>query len=524
MKLFRHTSMDLFTPERARELKAFSKQAGEYADEEGNGADYLVDMFAEDKMLWEDFLETPSVKAHNPLIDTQGNLDVLSACFREGFNLSDAWDNVSWCDDEKLLRDFSRSGLHGLHFRLAINEQKNIRINATVGFASSLYRIDPSRFRYVISTLQGLSSLFDRYQSKTNTRALQGYRDDDANNQLREYPGSTEHARILVSGQDVADPVEFRAALQGFMFDGADPSTEMTRRLLVSKVESAFVPLVYNYGYGLKNEGVSIEDIREKASAHIDSILGFVELSPAFHSALKRQVLINLFSPFPEGLALMNATPGELQGVLNDPALLDNDDARAFQLTLSGPLGVFGASSSVPHAHRRTQIVEYFKGSPYALNFEVAIHGLLGRTDAIVPLFIDSSEGHSTFMDETLSGLRPKVFVDQDLLWHLMHRDRVKLYSDAAVLALVTHSINFVQNNQRFTVRVFFDQGERSLDLTFKGRPHLRDEVLQLLVDHQLLTKDMFEWLGFGQRELKKLGKHASNELKQLVLQDALGL
>jgi hypothetical protein len=107
---------------------------------------------------------------------------------------------------------------------------------------------------------------------------------------------------------------------------------------------------------------------------------------------------------------------------------------------------------------------------------------------------------------------------------HLLHRDRVRLYSDAAVLALVTRLISHVQAPGSRNPQKFLEADAKSLDMTFKDRPHLRDEVLQLLIDHKLLTKDMFEWLGFGHRELKKVGREAPNELKQFVLQDALGL
>ena len=221
---------------------------------------------------------------------------------------------------------------------------------------------------------------------------------------------------------------------------------------------------------------------------------------------------------------MMNATTEEIQGAFLDPALVGHPCTEAFGFTLCGPVAVFGAEASTRKADRRTQIVEYFKETPYALDFEVAIRGRMAKSEIIVDLFADKySNGHSTFMDEILCGQRPQVFIPEDLLGHLLHRDRICRYSDQAVLELVTRTLSHIRA-PGVLGRKFLAEGSRGLDLTFKDRPHLRDAVLQMLDENKLLTKDMFDWFGFGARELKVLGRRASNDLKQHVLQGALGL
>jgi hypothetical protein len=513
MKLFHRVPPRFFTSERAIEFEAFAEQAQEFAYKEGNGASYLVDMFSEDPMLWEDFLDEIKGKTDNPIIDNRGNLDFLGACVLEGIDLAKVWDNVCWSHQQNLQGDFSQSGLHGLHFRMNISNPKD-RITCTLGLAFALYEVSPGSFRACHNPVQALLALAH------NRSVVSSYFNDSRHWSVY----SAENTRLLMEGAQSASPEAFHAALDQYLQMDAKQLSGWSPSSQALKIEKALIPLVYNYGYRLKAAGVSNEDILQKASANIDALLKFVDLSQPFQKALTRQILINLFSPFPDGLEMMDAKPEELQGVSLDPVLVDDPASEGFRYTLSGPVAVFGADQSTKKDERRTQILEYFKDSPDEIDFEVAIHGRMAKSAIIVDLFADQAGGHSVFMDEVLSGQRPPVYMDDAFLGHLMHRDRVKLYSDQAVLSLAASSIDYLKDNARFSRSVFMGQGSKSLDLTFKERPHLRDKVLQLLVDKELLTPDVFDWFGFGQRELKIVGHQAPKELKQHVLHDALGL
>jgi hypothetical protein len=513
MKLFRRVPLSFFTPERADELMEFAEKAQLFAAKEGNGASYLVDMFSGDEVMWDELLQESWVKQHNPLTDAKGNLDMLAATIREGgMSLRDVWDNVCWTHYQNFQKDLSRTGFHGLHFRLGINEAID-RVELVKTIAVMLYKLNPASFCSSLNALQGLSLLVDSGEVQKSYSTFTGL----------SKTVSLDDINLLLAGAQGANGDEYQIALQKVL--RGNVSAQMGARThLMFMIENAFVPLVYNYGYLLKSKGLSNEDVLDKASANIDALLDVLDLEAAVQSALKRQVLINLFSAFPDGLEMMSATPDELQGAFIDPVLIDHQCTRAFGYTLCGPVAVFGADQSAKKGDCRTQIVDFLSDTPYALDFELAIQGRLAKSSIIVDLFSAYCNGHSTFMDETLSGQRPEVFICEELFFHLMHRDRVKLYSDQAVLSLFVRSINFLKDNQRFSGRVFLDQGSRSLDVTFKERPHLRDDVLQLLVDNEFVTKDMFEWLGFGHRELKKLAGKAPNEVKQFVLQDQLGL
>jgi hypothetical protein len=513
MKLFRRVPLSFFTPERADELEEFAEKAQLFAAQEGEDANYLVDLLTGDEVLWDEFLQEPWVRERNPITDARGSLDMLVAFIAEDcLGLREAWDNVSWARYQEFQKDLSRSGLHGLHFRLGINEAID-RVEHTKTLALTLYKMNKESFCNTFNALHGLSLFEGCREVEASYSTLRGM----------SKAASMEDIHLLLSGAQGVKPDDYRAALKNVLF-GKVLETDRVQTHVIFQVENAFVPLVYNYGYLLKSKGESVEDIRNKASANIDALLGFLKLEPPVKSAIKRQVLINLFSPFPEGLELMHATTEEMQGAFLDPVLKGHPCTAGFGYTLCGPVAVFGAEVSARKAERRTQIVDYFKETSYPIDFEVAIRGRLSSSEIIVDLFSAYCNGHSLFMDQTLSGQLPEVFIQEDLMSHLLHRDRVRLYSDAAVLALVTRLISHVQAPGSRNPQKFLEADAKSLDLTFKDRPHLRDEVLQLLIDHKCLTKDMFEWLGFGHRELKKVGREAPNELKQFVLQDALGL
>ena len=514
MKLFRRVPPNFFTPEREDELTEFAEKAQLFAaEQEGDRVNYLVDMFSDNEVMWDVFLQESWVIKHNPLTDSRGNLDMLAAFIAEGGNhLRDTWDNVCWARYSDFQNDLARSGLHGLHFRIGINDAMD-RVEHTKTLAFMLFKLNPTSFMNNLNALQGLSSLVECRE------LAEGY----LTNIRLSKAVSMEDVKLLIAGAQGANPDDYRLALTKMLYGNNTP-VEKVRTHLIFDIENALVPLVYNYGYLLKSKGVSVEEIKDKASANIDALLAFLTLETPAQAAIKRQILINLFSPFPEGLEMMNATTEEIQGAFLDPALVGHPCTEAFGFTLCGPVAVFGAEASTRKADRRTQIVEYFKETPYALDFEVAIRGRMAKSEIIVDLFADKySNGHSTFMDEILCGQRPQVFIPEDLLGHLLHRDRICRYSDQAVLELVTRTLSHIRA-PGVLGRKFLAEGSRGLDLTFKDRPHLRDAVLQMLDENKLLTKDMFDWFGFGARELKVLGRRASNDLKQHVLQGALGL
>jgi hypothetical protein len=516
MRLFREAPESMFTPQRAAELQAFAQKAEAFDKTLGCNSDYLVDMLSVNYSFWGKFLLENKGKGRNPLVESSGNLDVLAACVVDGVEGKLDWGKVSGSDYSNLQYDLSRCGLHSLHFRMGLNDPTD-RLHHTMALALAIYRVAEKSFRKYLNPLMGQSVLHRR-------DVLAGYIADESSGDkllIGAHSGF-----FLASGQDLTGADEFKRLLMRLLLKRNESLADVDRHSLAMKIEGAFLPLVYNYGYRLKAEGLSNEVVCQKASAHIDSLLEILAMERATHNALKRQVLINLFSAFPDGLAMLSAKPEELQGVILDPALIDSDDANFFAKTLGGPLRNFAAIDSVKPTSRCAQIITFLETSGYPLTFEVAARGSLINSRSIFELFSNSHpNGHSVFLEQTLTGEQPPLAINDSLLLYLSVPQRLALYSDPALMKIVDRTLEFFRKQQEIsTGKDLLTMGFYSIGGILKDRPHLQEAVLERLVEQSLLKPKVFDWCGFGHRELKSLGKLAPQELKSHVLESALGL
>lgn len=516
MQLFRRAPVSMFTPQRAAELQAFAQKAEVFDQDLGCNSDYLIDMLSVNYEFWSKFLKE-NTKGRNPLVNSSGNLDVLAACIEDGVELAVDWEKVSGSDYQSLEMDLASGGLHSLHFRMAVNHPSG-RTRHTMAIAGALYEIDAKSFRKYLNPLIGQSVLSHLKHVRD------GYFSDEAEGKKASSEGA-HRAFYLVSGRDRCTPDEYKDMLMVLLRERADSLDAVDRRALAMRIENAFLPLVYNYGYRLKADGLSNEEVCQKASAHIDSLLEFLAMEPEIHNALKRQVLINLFSAFPDALEMLNARPEELQGVMLDPALINSDDANLFSNTLGGPLRIFSAVESVNPTKRSAQVIAFFENSKYPLTFETAARGRLLKSRAIFELFSNSyPDGYSVFLEQSLTGAQPLFMINDALLLHLMDPSRLSLYSDPAFLKLFDLTLEYFKKHAEKPKSQNVLVGFFGIRHILKERPHLRAVVLERLVNESLLRPKVFDFCGFGHQELKVLGKLAPTELKNHVLSNALGL
>ena len=517
MQLFRRAPVSMFTPQRAAALQAFAQKAEAFDQQLGCNSDYLVDMLNVNYAFWNKFLLESKSKGRNPLVDSKGNLDVLAACIEDGLELAVDWKKVTGSDYQNLQWDLARGGLHSLHFRMGVNDPSD-RTRHTMAIAAALYEMDEKSFRKYLNPLMG-QSVLSHLKDVRNC-----YFSDEAEG--KKALGVRAHrAFFLVSGRDRYTPDEYKEMLMVLLRERDDSLDAVDRRILAMRIENAFQPLVYNYGYRLKADGLSNEEVCQKASAHIDSLLDFLAMEPEIHIALKRQVLINLFSAFPDALEMLNARPEELQGVILDPALINSDDANLFSNTLGGPLRIFSAIDSVKPTKRSAQVIAFFENSGYPLTFETAARGRLLNSRAIFELFSNSyPDGYSVFLEQSLTGAQPPLAINDALLLHLMVPARLSLYSDPAFLKLFDRTLEYFKKQKERSKSKNLLAGFYGIGQILNERTHLRAVVIERLVDESLLKPQVFDWCGFGPQELKVLGKLAPTELKNHVLSNALGL
>jgi hypothetical protein len=492
----------------------FAKKAGAFYLANGGRADTLMDMATRDIDGWSHFLFENKVRGRNPVVDIQGNLDFMAACLAEGLELSHVWSSVSHWSPDLLQKDFASNGLHGLHFRMRLPDQ-DARIKYTLELAFALYKIRPSEFRGIHSPLIALSTL------SGNQEVEQGYLKDSRNHPQLGF----RDAKLLCSGDRKNNPDEFKQTLRVLLCTGYSDLSVIRRKDLAERVQEAFLPLVYNFGYRLKASGASNEAILEEASATIDLLLECLALAPETQSALRRQVLINLFSAFPDGLALLKTKPEELQGVMLDPALIDTEVAQLFADTLGGPVHLFSNFSVTAPIIRYTQIIDFFDKTEYPLNFDIASRGVLLKGFSIMQLYNHSNpDGYSATLENSLTGVGPFVRINDPFLIYMMRPERLTRYSDQALLKLIAQTLDHFGKQKPIQGIDTMTMGFHSIGQVFKDRPQLCEPVLELITEKSLLKPKVFDWCGFGARELKSFGKRAPLELKKHVLENSLGL
>jgi hypothetical protein len=518
MKLFRNDSLSLLKPARREAVTEFLEEIRDFAVAQGVRAEYLVDVLIDDKN-GNEVLSEPWEDESNPMTNTRGNLDVMVALMNESTSPSDSFEFASGLRHETLQKELSNGGLHSLHFRMGLASPED-RMAHTLMFADALFAGHSADYYSSLEPLHGVSSL-----STCQEVALSGYFSPYESRLKFQRSLSKAQVRLLLGEQGVEEAGSLEAAVETLLRQDNRDLLDVGQQRLALRIEKALIPLVYNHGYRLKSEGISNQVICDRVSVNIDCLLSFVDAVPGFRLALKRQILINLFSPFADGLAMLNASAGELQGVMQNPLLTHTAVAKFFKETLCGPLRLFRVTSSAGYSERNAQVIDYFKETNDVLSFDVAIHGWLNEFADITWVFKASCEsGYSDFLESTLSGDSLNFTINDHLLKHLMEPERLRLYSDPALMKLIKVTIDECKRMARIAGGGARTTGFMPTGSLFKERPHLREEALKLLEMNDLLNERFFGWCGFGHQELKMLGKRAPVALKKALLESAIGL
>jgi hypothetical protein len=451
---------------------------------------------------------------------------------QEGKELNEElWDKLSDCTFSELQSDMVEFGLHSLHFRVNLNTLTD-RIEAVVQLSRALFDVYSEgayagESVYPVGVLSTV--LADDYQNYVD-QCQAAEEDNEGGEGIQPFtPDQLNELLHLNLRQRSLHPEHaYEEGLRYFMsqkgaYEEIIQAKQLPRLVQCQLIEAALMALVYNYGYRLKTEYLSNYDVKEEVSPIIDRLLTPLEAGVEFTAALKRQILINLFSAFPKGLEMFNARPEELQGVMLDPVLLVHPDAQFFEATLSGPLALFTPGRSCSYEHRATQLIDFLAEAGYPIHMDIAQCGLLGNTKHIEKLL-----QYEPTLSETLDRAIKTGFdgrgIPQMLGVCLLDTERLLQLSDNSVLGLFE---TYAKNINVLPPRMHNDlnpQSRRNYAEVFKQRPHLVEPVLDIVVQGGHLDVKSFRALGFGERELCLLGDRASDELKVNVLAQDLGL
>jgi hypothetical protein len=513
MSMFSPETMKLLTDDRAQWLANYSDKAIEMLGSNEAGIKHLVDLIFTDPMA---AYVLESKIGDYP--QAMGGLDFIAACLAEGKDIANGWIRVGECIEDEFRKDLVSYGLHGIHFRMNLKSDAD-RIVYTLKLAEAMFDRNSETNRIGIVPITSYSLLSGRLAHSINWYRSNGESEergfiDFSEQELRMLCGPTNHPTLPIE-----DKAVFAQLVGSKIFKDVPPESRQAWQV-AGKINNSLLPMVYNYGYKLKARGLPGHEVLARASSRVATLLSFLPATTEFLKALERQILINLFSAFPEDLELLNAKPEELQGVMLNPVLIKDPHAGLFRKTLAGPLALFSPRSSAPLQHRGTQMVTFFKDTPYPLHLDMALNGYLQGLQEIINL-AENCLGRSQAVEQFLLDDNSRFNLHIGLIRYLGEPKQLDAYSDAAVLKLfemliLTEDVSFS--------RYGAEEKMPSVAPVLSNRPHLFDSVVQILEDHGCLNPTLFEWCGFGAKELKALGKRATNELKSAHLEASMGI
>lgn len=530
--IFYKASFEILTPQRAQELESFAQAALKSLCAQGSTVDEGDKLSQLADYQWLGICSNPAFVGKNAILDTRGGLDYLALCEREGIDLYDNWEKICESSYESMILEMERSGLHGLHFRMNLPDPA-LRMAAVSSLAEQLFYLEENI--HVTTPKRD----YCHYPLSMMSCAV-----DDMDDHLEKYQG-------WIAGQDPSIP-EYTSArlIELLQFEGAGrhPGSKalfelalkqlvlekglyedefndgtLERDTLLFQIQKAIRPLVYNVGYRLKLQGRDDEQVQAAVEPVIDSLLNLTQTSPNFARALKRQILINLFSAFPESLERLQARPEELQGVMLDEVLITHPDARHFQQTLAGPLALFSAQETLQFEDKGHQVIEFLTAAGYPLHADIAIRGVLAGTAHFDYLLLHCQGPCAALKTHYLTRYHD-FGMPYDIARHLMQPDVLRWYDEESVVRIVKqglpHALGIIRS-----VNSPWLQGEFPLlDGFMATRPSLIKPILDILANNEFANFKAFAYFGFDGKALDMLDGKASDRLREDVLAGDLGL
>jgi hypothetical protein len=518
MAFFRQADISVFKEDRAKALEEFAEKAKAYVREYKPEHEFLSDVLAGGG-LGLAMLRTQPWFGQSPVLIDRGNLDVLAGFVTEWAELSFVWPYVSSKTIDLFQRDLAETGLHGIHFRMDLKDEA-ARIEHTCKLADYVFdtayerRMNKAPLVSLTSLTEGRDEAVEKFIATGAEQRRGPYGLTHEELESLTFSG----ARDWISEGSDNESV-FRRSVQKMLSSSRDVGKPAMKEL-AERVQSLLVPLVYNYGYKLKAKGTDNQSVLESAARRVDVIFDYMSLSPALREGLKRQILINLFSAFPDGLELLQARREELQGVMLNRVFFDDPMGKLFRRTLAGPVELFSQCNSVEKPDRGFGVINFLAKTPYAVDLNIGMHGFLSGQPGIVHL-AHQRQGWSLPLEQRVE----RGVINRVLGIYLSHAERLERYSDAAVLKLVEHIFDkYAKTVAEFNGLTMMPTFYKSPASVLKARPHLLDPVIKMTEAREIMNPAVFEWCGIGGVELKALGDRVPNALKSFVLESSMGL
>lgn len=282
--------------------------------------------------------------------------------------------------------------------------------------------------------------------------------------------------------------------------------------------------LIYNPGLRFKAKGLSTQAIIDRLQVPLcalievmltDRIEGNVE---QVLDSFRRQVMVNLFSPFPEDLAYLDVRMAELIG---RPGM--NNACPALMLpTYKGPLSTFAGQADTKNAAR---VAAGMENGGTTIDLCQALTGLLENFEEINELV--SYKGTCELLEGYLRNVCWNGPVEKDLIKYLYpltySMDFSRLPMDSKIGFL---GVWLEMGWQRLEADVPLDKQSDSDAPAglLQADPDLRRFMVDWMVMNHRLDARLLHWCGYGGEVLERLGDKANDTLKTELLESDLGL
>jgi hypothetical protein len=530
--IFRNTSFDILAPERAQALESFARRCLEKLNVDGWDVSESTKLSDLDAQHWREICDSPEFYGKNPILDTKGGLDYIALCEKAGIDLFEHWDKVSSTSGDDMMLEMERSGLHGLHFRMNLPDPA-LRLAAVGALAEHLFYLEEK----VLTTTPNLD--YCHYPIVMMSCAIDDITDklDDYQHWISRQDSSIPEytsARLIEllqfegAGSHPGSKMLFELALKqlisekGLYEDELDDGT-LERATLLFQIQKALRPLVYNVGYRLKIQGHTNEQVQAAVVPTIDSLLYLAQISPDLTRALKRQILINLFSAFPEALEQLQAKPEELQGVMLDEVLITHPDARHFQQTLAGPLALFSVQETLSTQDKGYQVIEFLTAAGYPLHADIAVRGELYGTPQFESLLLHCQGDCEALKTHYLTRYHD-FGMPYDIAQHLTRPDVLAWYDDKSALSIIELALPYALPGKPKHELPLIDDEFNELSGFVADRPWLVKPILDILVRNQCVNTKAFQYFGFSGKDLDLLSSKSSDRIREDILAGDLGL
>lgn len=506
-RFFRTADTSALHPHRREQLERMADNMLKFADGKALGHDFAIDIPLDDEMLWVDWERENKCKGKG--IDafeeiSQGSLDLLGMLVQEGVE-SDKVRNFYGFDDVSLAQEISQKGFHNIHFRMDFPK-----------FSDRVF------YTVLVSSFKDRSLELDALSLSTASDA-----EEDVNG--CDFDVSSPFFGLTKENLYTLFRLESRKASawtrEGFYsavdtyFEALLMINEDLNDYLARSLEDAFRHLVYNFGYRLKIMGYDNQTIIDEIAPTIDYLLLKITNDASFSEGLRRQVFINLFSAFPSGLKLLDATAGELAGLIKDKRVLGHPLYSRFSATFEGPIKLFGSTSCDSYdSLALSRMLAFFHEAGYKVDYDLTSRGILSGFSQIDVLYVSRHPLASVIHSKgNILATGKGAFRDTGVHIHFLSSNILSCYPKEVAEGVIISCSSILDELPRET-------DLKGLKRYLQENLEIKNSVFRKLAEGRLLTYIGFHAMGGDAYDLKRLGDLAPKDLRDKYLSADLGL